>query len=394
MKNKFSIDYILVQGIYYLLCCLIFVFAAFTLLERGLSSSMIGITFSLGQLLNIVIQYLVSEYLDRNNNISVFEASLWTAFVLIILCMFNVVLKVSSIYLVIINILIMGFNESLTPLTNSFAAIYQKAGYIVHFGVARATGSLSFALGSFIYGLLTKSFSYQVITYSMIASNFILLIFLFFANKHYKQIPIKITKEKEKSVISTKELLSKHKLFIVLCLGYGLLMGASGATENFTLQIISRVGGTSVDNGLIQGLKALVEVPIIFNFHRIEKKLSIKKIYWIAGISYIFKSGAWLSNSLFVIYLSQFLQMISFSLLLPVTVSYISIIMSQQETSRGYAVQTIISSIISMALNAIAGVVIDNFGVYNLSFICFAITCFGTLILLTSVNKLLPEANN
>lgn len=391
MKNYFSKDYILVQGIYYLLCCLIFVFAAFTLLARGLSSSMIGLTFSLGQLLNIFIQYIVSEYLDRNNNVSVFEASLWTAATMIILCIFNVILKVSSIYLVIVNILIMGINESLTPLTNSFTAIYEKAGYVVHFGVARAVGSLSFALGSFVYGLLTKSFTYHIITYSMVVSNLILLVFLYFANKHYKQIPIKIEREKKENIISTRSFLSNHKLFIVLCLGYGLLMASSGTCENFTLQIISRIGGTSVDNGLIQGLKALVEVPIIFNFHRIEKKLSIRNIYWIAGICYIFKSGAWLTDSLLIIYLSQFLQMVSFSLLLPVTVSYISKIMSKQETSRGYAVQTIISSLISVGLNAIAGIVIDRYGVYKLSFICFLITVLGTTILLVAVEKLLPK---
>lgn len=387
MRKIFNRDHILIQGIYYLMACMIFVYETYSLLQRGLSSSLIGIIFSIGQLLNIIIQFLVSEYLDKHDNVSSFQASLYTVIALIVLFIVNVLLNTPTLLLVIVNIMILALNESMTPLTNSFSNAYKKAGYLVHYGVARAIGSLSFAITSVIYGFLTEKFDYHIITYSMLGFSLMLFIVLFFSNKHYQSVEI----EKEKVTyenIKTIDFIKEHYMFIVLCFGFGLIMATSNSTENFTLQIIGRVGGTSLDNGLIQGLRAFCEVPVIFNFHKIEKKISIKTIYWIAAVSYVLKASALLSPSLVIMYLAQFLQLISFSFLLPATISYIGKIMKPKETSRGYAMQTSITSVVSICMNGIAGFIIDSFGVYVLCIVCLTTTTFGAFTLLYSIHNL------
>lgn len=274
-------------------------------------------------------------------------------------------------------------------LFNQLSSSFQDGGININFGIARAFGSLSFALTCFIYGYISESFGYKAITISLIFFQLLMIAILCITNKHYD---VKETKKSKLANVPFGEFISNHKLFILTCIGYALIMCGYSATETFMLPIIENVGGTNLDASIISGLKAIFEIPIIYNYSKIENKIKLKTIFFIAGLSFTLKAAVlYFATSTLPIYISQALQSTSFALLLPATISYIDQIMSQKELSRGHGMQSIIQTVAGMTFNSIAGNIIDIKGVNMFCLVSTITALIGTIIITISIkNKKRP----
>lgn len=385
MEKKLNIDHILIQAIFYMTTALTYAFGTYTMLSRGVSSSVIGVLIAIGDLLAITLQAIISNFLDKSDKVNAVQMSIFVSTILLIISISNYLLNAPSIFLYITYIVYQAIIAVMSTLSNQLSASFTNAGFNINFGIARAFGSLSFALTCFLYGYITEAFGYKSITLSLIIFEVIIISVLLITNRHFD---VKNIKRKKLINIPFKEFITNHKMFVVTCVGYSLIMCGYSATENFLLPIMEDVGGNNFDASIISGLKAIFEIPVIYNFSKIEKRINPKLIFFIAGITSTLKAAVlYFAKSTTPIYISQVLQATSFAFLLPATISYINRIMSQKELSRGHSTQSIVQTIGAMAFNSIAGNIIDTSGIKMLCLVATLTTFIGTIVITASIKE-------
>ena len=172
-----------------------------------------------------------------------------------------------------------------------------------------------------------------------------------------------------------------------MTVGYSAVMASTQiVTESFLPQVIYNNGGSNFDLGLLPGLKAIVEVPFIFYFARLEKRLGLKKIFIIAMISYVLKTYLFYkANSMFLLYVSQLLQATSFSLVLPGMVSYVNKVMHKNELQRSHGLMMIMRTLFSLFLSPLGGSLIENYGVKRFCFMGLTVCLIGAIVFLLAL---------
>ncbi|MBR4461980.1 MAG: MFS transporter [Erysipelotrichaceae bacterium] len=389
MEKTFNRDHILIQIFYYVTVSSMLGFGTYTMLSRGYSASGIGVLIAVADLLGIAMNFFVSAYLDRSDKINVFQMAMLLACAGLFAYIINCFCVEPSFVLSAAYVLSFSFHVSLSPLLDSVNTAFIKNGYEIHFGIGRSFGSFSYGIACLLFGLISKHMDYYVILLLQICFQSLLILVLFITNRDFRSVSTIRENHENIEKINCSSFLKDHPAFIFTCLGYaGLMSCFSLLMESFLLPIITSVGGTVFDSGLIQGIKAFLEVPFIFCFHLIEKNLSLKTIFLISGMSFIAKNIIMYSmNSVLPLYLSQILQCSSFALILPAFVSYINRNMKSNESARAYALQAIIMTTINMIMNSLGGYIVDLYGVKSLCLIAVIISVISTAVLMLSLEN-------
>ena len=90
----------------------------------------------------------------------------------------------------------------------------------------------------------------------------------------------------------------------------------------YLLQIIQSLGGNSAD-GITMAAMAVSELPVLFGFTKIMKRIAVDKLMVVAGFGFLLKAVLYVfAGSMTAIYLIQLTQMISFAILAVGTVYY------------------------------------------------------------------------
>ena len=85
--------------------------------------------------------------------------------------------------------------------------------------------------------------------------------------------------------INFSKFVKRNKLFIVVSLGVVGLFFSNAGFNNFMLQVVENVGGTSEDMGRILSIMAFLEIPPLFLFDRINRRVSCKTAMKAVGCS-------------------------------------------------------------------------------------------------------------
>ncbi|MDO5490893.1 MAG: hypothetical protein Q4F96_00625, partial [Bacillota bacterium] len=111
--------------------------------------------------------------------------------------------------------------------------------------------------------------------------------------------------------------------------------------NNYMVQIVANVGGTSEDMGRILGLMAFLEIPTMVVFSRLKKRFPCQLLLKVASVGLTIKIlMCWLANSVGMLFAAQAFQLVSFALFLPGMVYFTGEIMSKGEAVRGQALFT------------------------------------------------------
>ena len=81
-RTKLNINYGSIQAAYWMICSIVVSFASAFLLDRGYTSTVIGIVFAVGNILAIIIQPLAADITDKSkrvcaSDIIILLGSLW-----------------------------------------------------------------------------------------------------------------------------------------------------------------------------------------------------------------------------------------------------------------------------------------------------------------------------
>lgn len=382
MRERLNLDHMWIHLLYQAMAAVTYAFGTYSLLSRGFTASEVGILLAITDICGFIFQMKMSDFLDNSRKYDVFQATAALTFLIVIVYIFNFILRTPSLYLSIVYVLGLTIFNGLYPLINSLSKAFNDNGLDIHFGVARACGSFSFGITCIAFGFITNKYSYTYVTGSLIVISIILFIVLLLTNRHFSGIRTqRADKKEDDDLISYRDFLRNHVLFILVSIGITCINSGFVITEVFMLPIVEDLGGTSLDSGIIQGIKAIFEVPVIYNFHRIEKRFKITHIMTVAGISHVLKALVLcVSRSLVPVYVSQLLQCTSYALLLPGSISYIDKVMNRRELVRGHAFSAMVSTVIGTVCNSLGGYAIELYGTRTMCFLSLLITAIGTII--------------
>ena len=383
MKRAPRISYAALQFFYWAVNSAIYSFASAFLLNRGFSSSMIGLINGLGSVGSLLIDPLLADYADHSKT-SLARILQFLTGCFILAAGTLLVWKSGSIALFLFYVLVNILHTIMHPLINEMNYRMERAGYEMNFGIARAMGSLGFSIMSAVLGVLVEKAGIGMIPVSSIVISVIMLVLLASLNTMMSKRTADTASETEGQSGSVSDLLEfakGHQQLMLVALGGTFLMFSSHACGSYLLQIIMHVGGNAKNMGMALALSAFTEIPVMMLFSRIQAKLSSGMILRISALGYLLKQTLLLlAGSYGMILFSQLFQMISFALYLPAIVAYAHEQTTAEEGVKGQALMPLTSAGAGLLANLSGGVLIDQLGVPAFLWACLITAVIGAVL--------------
>lgn len=357
--NK-NIKYMLIQMLYWMAYCSCYGFASYFLVEKGYGTTVVGVITAAAGILSAVCQPLLGSLADRLG--TGYKKPL--LLILVALILTGAELTASSLRgtgkeICITFALIMLLLSLANPFINLAGVSF--AGQI-NFGMARAAGSFGYALASYTIGYVSAKFGAATIPALITGiAVFTIVVTLTMPNSVSDDVP-----SKEKRSVNGV-FFKRYPLFTLLWIVFIFLMTSHAFSNTFLLQIMEKAGGTSYELGIAVAIAAIVEMPMIFCYEKINRRISTKKLLIIAAATYLLKGILQLLNSnLFIFYLIQLLQFTSWGICASASVYIAKEIIPFVDQAQAQAYMTNSLTIGTVIATFFGGIVIDRFGVNHM----------------------------
>ena len=406
MGKLLNIKYGCIHGTYWMYYGVAGSFASAFLLARGYSNAEIGIILAVGNILAVFLQPLIADLADRSKKLSLIGVTQLSAVLLMVLTGLLFVMKQKSAALWVVYMFIMAWMTTLQPLFNSLAFKLEETGVHINFGACRSVGSLAYAVLCAFLGTLVEAKGVGVLPLSGEIVLLMLLASIWVTKTQFDrmvgektgkqavpvlgecgQVPAADAEEAEE--INLALFVKRNKFFVVLNLAVIGVFFSNSILNNFMLQVVEGVGGTSEDMGRIFSVMAFLEIPALFFFDKIKERFSCQFILKFAAICFTLKVLLiYLAESVTMIYVAHLLQTFSFGLFLPAIVSFIGEVMAKGEAVKGQALYTVMVTVSSMLASVLGGIMLDVSGPGFMLLISTIATGLGALVLVLIVDRI------
>lgn len=269
----------------------------------------------------------------------------------------------------------------------------------LNYGLIRGFGSMAYAIAAQSMGYITNLFGHN--TRYFIASIFMLFaalsaITLQAAKKTQRQKPSTIGKEslpaktnRLTGIEAFKSIFASKQYILIVCVGFSAML-VNLATTTLLQLTIPELGGSITQVGMVSAVMAICEVPCMFLMAFLIKKFGEKKLMIAACAFYTIRMIISASvNSVAILIAVQVLHGVTFAVVQPVAMSYLSKIC--EERTRVTAVNTYVaisSSFATICSNGIIAIILATGLNAQKGFLFFAISSsFGLIAALYGVTK-------
>ena len=408
MNKKLNCGYGAIFGTYWIVYAIVSSFASVFMLAKGYSNSHIGITLATANVLAVIMQPLVADFADRSKKLGAIGITEIMTLMMMLITVGMFTFSGGSLGLCVVFALLIAFHTVLQPLFNSLAFYLEEKGYALNFGIDRSVGSLAYSIFVAVFGTLVENYGVNVMPISAEAACLLLLISLVFTGKCFRNA----SKQKEegyKKALSRVEshrgakiessakpeeeitlpmFIKRNKMFCIMNLGVIGLFFSNAILNNYMAQIVMNVSGSTEDMGRILGVMAFLEIPTMIFFKQLKNRFSCRILLKIASIGFAVKIAiCWLAKSVFMLYVGQCFQLVSFALFLPGMVYFTNEIMSKGEAVKGQALYTTMITVTTIFSSLLGGWILDVAGATSLTFISTLITAAGAILIILVIDK-------
>ena len=402
MKKILNLEYSCIHGSYWMYYGVAYSFSSAFLLSRGYNNSQIGIILAIGNILAVLLQPIMADIADKSKKISVFEVGKLSSAFLMVLSSLLFVIKGSCSALSILFVMIVGWLVALQPILNALAFKLSETKHKINFGACRSVGSLAYSIITWFLGSLVEKKGAEILP---ITGEFVLLMLLtsliltkFHFNKASQNDYAKITKESAENIetadipnerINLLDFARRNKMFLILNLGVVGVYFSNSILNNYMLQIVENVGGSSTDMGRILSVMAFLELPTLFFFENIRRRFSCQQLLKFSAIAFVIKIALiFLADGVPLIYIAHVFQLVSFALFLPAMVGFTAEKMSPGEAVKGQALYTAMITVSSVFASVIGGILLDSSGAKLMLLAATVITAIGAMIVICVTDKI------
>ncbi len=403
MEKRFNLQYAGIHGTYWLYYGVICSFASVFLLDRGYSNTEIGIILAVGNIFAVLLQPIMGDLADRSRRISFFGFMEMMTALLMVLTVFLLVLQKKSGLLMFVYVMAFGWMNIVQPFCNAMNRKLSETGVYINFGACRAIGSLTYSIMCFFLGSLVERFGVNVLP---VTGEVVLILFMtaivIVAKSFRRAMAEKSDGTKsaasgssaanaasgDEEEINLPMFVKRNKMFLVLCLGVLGLYYTNSVLNTYMAQIAESVGGDNGDIGRIFSILALMEIPTMMFFDRINKRFRTRTLMKFSAVAFVFWILiCFLAENVMTLILAQFIQPFSFALFLPSIVRFIDDIMSKGEAVKGQTMFTTTTTMAAVFASLIGGVILDAAGPKMLTLTATCVTAIGAAVVVFSADR-------
>lgn len=361
-EKDLTFRYALLPAFYWMSFAAVMSFSSFYLLGNGFTNTQIGMIAAVAGIIASVLQPVIASYADTEQSPSLKVIELILTGVVIII---GTALLASNGKAVLVTGILYTLGITLlqlqTPLVNALGTESLNQGKKLNYGACRSMGSVGYALMAYLLGIATTHLGTKAVPLAIILVYLCLLLSL---------IAFPFQKSVRKSSVSKKTSNSpvafflRYKRFTIVLIGCVLIYISHVLINNFTLQIVTAKGGTAEQMGVAQAFASILELPVIFFFGYLLKKLRCDIWFRISACFFFLKTlGTFLAPNIPVFYAVQLLQMFGWALMTVSSVYYVNEIMEEQDTIKGQAYMTMTYTLGTVLGSLIGGTLLDHYSV-------------------------------
>ena len=397
MKKSLNISYSAVQGSYWMYFGAIMSFASVFLLSKDYTNSEIGVILALSSIGAVILQPVLADMVDKMEQKPLILLTNIVAIGLIFGTASLYLFKMKSLTLTIVFITLAAFISSLQPIVTSIAFHYSTARNPINFGMSRSFGSVSYAAMTSILGAMVYKYGTNAIPTAGIIILFLLIVSLLITASISKKAVIEADidnidlnkMQKSQQKISLAEFIRRNKNFVIFSFAVMLIFFQNSVLNSYLIQILENVGGNSNQMGQLFSFMAVLELPGLFFFTQIRKKLSCQFMLKLSSVAFAFKIFlTYLAGSVSFIYIAFLFQLISFPLFLSSSVHLVDEVMDKNEAVKGQSLITSMMTLSTVFASFIGGFVLDLSGASSLLLISSILAVIGAIIVFVIIDKI------
>ena len=373
------------NGVYWMLCCLVYSFSSNFLLGRGYSNSQLGAIVAAGYILGLLLQPLAAYGADRGAKAPATVLALSAGAIALVAAALAFLPgkgpAVTAVYCLFLTLVIM-----LQPLVNAFAFYIERMGTPVPFGICRAIGSLAYGLlAAVLGGLIQRAGENVVPVFALGTAALMGGIMVWFASA---EAPAPPAPESGPRAPAGGGVLGDRS-FRALLAGAALLFFSHSFQSGYMLQIVRGVGGDHGDMGVLTLYVAVLELPAMFLFERLLRRFSCGGMLRFAAVFFAVKNLLVLgAGSLGGLYGGMSLQLVAYALFIPASVRYAGEAAGSGDVTRAQAYVTAMSTLGSVCASGLGGVLIDRLGLRAALGATALCACTGALVMVLGVRPI------
>lgn len=386
MKNcNLTVRYAFIQGCFWMNFAAIMGFSSIYLLDKGFSNTQIGMIMAVAGTISAVLQPVVASYADKQSSPSLKKIVAVLNLILmglagLLLALPKQVLLTGLFYGGSIMLL-----QLLTPLVNALGMESINQGKRLNFGVSRGMGSVAYAIAAYILGIIVAELGVASIPAAMLLIFLALLAALVLFPFEKSKMSDRTKQKKSGGLIY---FFQKYKRFCIVLCGCVFLYISHVLLNSFTFQIVESKGGGSSEMGFAMALSAMIELPTLFLFSSMVKRVRADIWFRISGIFFMLKSlGTLLAPNIPAFYGIQVLQMFGWALITVSSVYYVNSVMEEQDAIKGQAYMTMTYTLGSVLGALIGGALIDKAGVDMMLAFATGSAFLGMAVVLAAVGN-------
>lgn len=376
--------YAALQSAYWSAFCLAIMFASVFLLSKGLTNTQIGIVVGTGGAISAVAQPLVAGATERSR----LPLRVWIAALAGLMSVVAGALFIPGLHWLLTGVFF-GFLiltvQLIQPLINALGMAALNAGITLNFGIARAMGSLVFALVSVTAGTLVATYSTMLVPLlALVAQLLIIILALTFVySPHSPDVHPDDDVAPPPSAAPLTQ--AQWRRFILLLVGITLSMSSHNLINGYLFQIMTHHGGGSEEMGTAVMIGAVVELPTMALWSWIVTRWPSGVMLKVASVFFTLKALAtWLAPSIGAIYFAQTLQILAFAVLVPASIYYVNTVMPPGDRVKGQAYMTMTHTLGTVVGSITGGVLLDKAGVPALLLAATAVAAAGAVVTVVS----------
>ena len=395
-QKSLNAKYALVNIGYMLLASGSVGFAFNYLTEVGFEAGTIGTTMSVMSLIGVFLGPAAGDLVDRSEKLT---QKLFIAGSMVVAAIFGLLLLfVPAGSIVILPLVVVAFSCCMVgvPMVNSMAFIYEKAGGVINYGLCRGLGSAAYAVGANMVGRLWAILGARTLPIVIVVGSlFTLCAALIMPPEPNDEVVDTEAPAEKPASISIWQFFGRYSKVVPIICALVLLYFCHNVVNTYMGAILANimVGATDAQVAEVQGnalfIQAMVELPIMFGFVFIMRKLTINQILVISAVFYSLKHIIiLLAPSVPMFYAAMVLQMFSYAAIAPAVVYFCNEQVAAEDQNKGQAIFLTSNSVGSLLASFVGGWLFQLLGVQVGLTIGVGASIVGTVLMVFGCGRL------
>lgn len=390
MKLSVNNKYKILHGLYWMMFCVGTGFISMYLQGREVETAGIGVATAIFGVLASFLQPALGRICDRSSQITWRHMTLILSTIFMALCIIMPLVPGKLAGAIFMGSLMLLASIT-TPFINTAHFYYSRRGKYINFGIARGIGSGMYALLALLIGALAEKFGAEVLPVcgAVIAFFFIIITLRMpIIHDDIKDTAKAEPQESGKVIKQQKGFLRKYPVFAIMLLASLMMLTSHNIATTYLLQIIQSLGGDSRQLGIAMAIQAIVEVPVLFSFSKLVKRVRPGILMLTASVGYAVKALLYaVSGSMLMLYLTQTTQMFSFAIFASASVYYTSQSISEEDQTTGQAYMGSMMSAGMVVGSLLGGWLLQLAGIATMLIANLIVSLLGVIFAVISVTR-------